>query len=96
MLNIDENNRRILLLKGVPFFEFKKTGKEDVYFSNTLQFFTQEEHIKEAGFEVFIKRKYRKIVQEGTKTPKFVTLVTIPFNTAPSIRSSMLEIRSSN
>ena len=30
MLNIDENNRRILLLKGVPFFEFKKTGKYQI------------------------------------------------------------------
>jgi uncharacterized protein YfaS (alpha-2-macroglobulin family) len=62
------------LVDGINKIEFKKTGKEDVYFSNTLQFFTQEEHIKEAGFEVFITRKYRKIIQEGTKTPTFVEL----------------------
>lgn len=30
MLSIDENNRRILLLKGADFFQFKKTGKYQV------------------------------------------------------------------
>ena len=30
MLSIDENNRRILLLNGADFFQFKKTGKYQV------------------------------------------------------------------
>ena len=30
MLSIDENNRRILLLKGSNFFQFKKTGRYQV------------------------------------------------------------------
>ncbi len=61
------------LKTGENRIEFIKNGKEDIYFSNFLTYFSQEEHIKADGHELTVKRTYRKIMGNG-KNKKFKTL----------------------
>jgi len=56
------------LKTGENTIEIIKKGKENVYFSNFLTYFSQEEHIKADGHELKVKRRYRKIIQTAKKT----------------------------
>lgn len=53
------------LKSGENTIEFVKKGKENVYFSNFLTYFSQEEHIKADGHELKVKRRYKKILKNG-------------------------------
>jgi hypothetical protein len=59
------------LVDGENTVEMVKHGSENVYFSNFLTYFSQEEHITADGHELKVKRVYRKITQDDkTKTQK--------------------------
>ncbi len=53
------------LKTGENVIEFVKKGKENIYFSNFLTYFSQEEHIKADGHELKVRRKYKKILKNG-------------------------------
>ncbi len=55
------------LIDGENIIEVKKSGSQDVYYSVFMDYFSQEDFIKSSGFEVFVERKYRKIINKNNK-----------------------------